>query len=59
MMEREIRNRLTQILTDCTVNVMKLCDEYELDKDIMMQQVADMLKALTDSRSFRYFETDK
>ena len=35
-MEQEIRNRLTQILTDCTVNVMKLCDEYELDKDIMM-----------------------
>lgn len=58
-MEQEIRNRLTQILTDCTVNVMKLCDEYELDKDIMMQQAADMLKALTDSKSFRYFETDK
>lgn len=58
-MEQEIRNRLTQILTDCTVDVMKLCDEYELDKDIMMQQAVDMLKALTGSRSFRYFETDK
>ena len=58
-MEQEIRNRLTQILTDCTVNVMKLCDEYGLDRDSMMQQATDMLKTLTDSRSFRYFETDK
>ena len=58
-MEQEIRNKLTQILTDCTVNVMKLCDEYELDKDIMMHQAADMLKTLTSNRSFRYFETDK
>lgn len=53
-MEREVRERLTQILTECTVNIMKLCDEYELDKDITMQQSVDMLKTLIESKSFMF-----
>ena len=54
--EQKIRGTLTEIITNCVLDVMHLCEEYDLDRDCMMQQASDMLGYIVAQNSFQYFK---
>ncbi len=54
--EQKIRKNLTEIIKNCVLDVMHLCEEYDLDRNCMMQQASDMLGYIVAQNSFHYFK---
>lgn len=57
LMEREIKGRIDAALANCVLEVMKICEDYDLDRDCMIQQAVDMLDEMVSHYSFRYFKS--